>query len=98
MDELANAAGVGGFRGSEVEWLFVGGRDQRGGINGVGGIAEEIEAGGRRCAGTAKDYGSCTTTDVERVELVEREGVAIDFDGARAADVEDTQFPSLEEC
>ena len=97
MDVFADGALVAGFQAAEFHGRGVFLADQRDGINGVGGITEEIEDGGRRFVFRGEGDLLIAATDVEHVEIVELVALAFDGDDAGAADVERAQLAALGE-
>ena len=71
--------------------------DKRGWVLGVGGIAQQIEDGGRGFVFRGEGDLLVAAADVEDVEIVEFVALALDRDDAGAADVERAQFAALSE-
>jgi len=96
-DGLVDGALVAGFERAEFEAFEVGEFDHRGGVGGVGEVAEQVKGGGVGGVGAGEDDGFGAAAGVENVHLGEVVGLAVDGDGAGAAGVEDAQFAALEE-
>src|ERR1700678_703852 len=97
IDRLINRSLVAGLEAAEFESLQIRELHHRGRILRVRGIAEEIEVSGILCVLAGEGNGPVAATNVEAIELVQIEALAVDEYRSSAADVEDPKLSPLEE-
>src|SRR6185312_2356960 len=91
VDVLVDGAAVAGFGGADFDRVRVLFADERGGVVGVRGIAEQVKDGRRLGVGGVEGDFLRPAADVEAVKIGELVSRAVDADFSVAADVERAQ-------